>query len=88
MNHLKRDIYSSLNTLLHEARHIFQYDIVERLDWEDSLILTSDYYEEVRDWRAEFMTRPQTDEEYRYQSCEEDAREYANEHEGMYVKLE
>lgn len=88
MNHLKRGIYSSLNTVLHEARHIFQYDIVERLDWEDSLVLTSDYYRDVREWRAEFKTPFQTDDEYRYQSCEEDAREYANEYDWMYVKTE
>lgn len=88
MSHLNRDLYSCLNTVLHEARHIFQYDIVERLDWEDSLILTSDYYKDVRNWRTEFMTRPQTAAEYRYQSCEEDAREYADEHDWMYVKIE
>lgn len=88
MSHLKRGLYASLNTVLHEARHIFQYDIVERLDWEDSLILTSDYYKDVRNWRTEFMTRPQTDAEYHYQSCEKDAREYADEHDWMYVKIE
>lgn len=88
MTHLKRGLYASLNTVLHEARHVFQYDIVERLDWEDSLILTSDYYRDVREWRTEFMTHPQTDAEYRYQSCEEDAREYADEHDWMYVKIE
>ena len=88
MNHLKRGIYSSLNTVLHEARHIFQYDIVDRLDWEDSLILTSDYYRDVREWRAEFKTPFQTDAEYRYRYCEEDAREYADEHDWMYVKIE
>jgi len=88
MNHLKGGIYSNLNTVLHEARHIFQYDIVERLDWEDSLILTSDYYRDVREWRAEFKTPFQTDAEYRYRYCEEDAREYADEHDWMYVKIE
>lgn len=88
MNYLKKGIYSSLNAVLHEARHIFQYDIIERLDWEDSLILTSDYYRDVREWRTEFMTYSKTDAEYRYQSCEEDAREYADEHDWMYVKIE
>ena len=88
MSHLKRGLYASLNTVLHEARHVFQYDIVERLDWEDNLILTSAYYKEVREWRTEYTARPQTDAEYHYQSCEEDAREYADEHDWMYVKSE
>lgn len=88
IDHLKRGIYSSLNTVLHEARHIFQYDIIGRLDWEDSLILTSDYYRDVREWRTEFRTPFQTDAEYRYRYCEEDAREYADEHDWMYVKIE
>ena len=86
MNHLRESgLMSCVETVLHEARHCFQRDVVLRIDWNSEMFLTNDYYRAAREWREEFRA---SEAECRYftLSSEEDARDYAYSNVWLYVR--
>ena len=73
---------NTINTILHECRHAYQFDCVDAADWTDSKVLDGIYFEELRQWLAE-QRNPidYADDAQGYYSMaiEQDAREYADE---------
>ena len=86
VNHLRQSsLLSCVETVLHEARHCFQRDVVLRIDWNSEMVLTNDYYRAAKAWQKEFGSS-EAERDYFTLSSEEDAREYAYSNVWLYVR--
>lgn len=80
---------SLLNSVCHEARHAYQYKLVQLFDktenWQKELLL----FDDVRQYKYEFKHYIGADgdvTEYRNQYCETDARNYAQKMTAIYAE--
>lgn len=86
INHLRESgLMSCVETVLHEARHCFQHDVVQMIDWDSELVMMNDYYRAAREWRKEFRSS-EAERGYFTRSSEEDARDYAYSNVWLYVR--
>ncbi|MCI6267028.1 MAG: hypothetical protein MR637_00155 [Clostridiales bacterium] len=86
MNHLRESgLLLCVETVLHEARHCFQHDAVLKMDWENEMVLTGDYFRAAREWREEFRSSEE-ERDYFTLSSEEDARDYSYNNVWLYVR--
>jgi hypothetical protein len=73
------NVYDIINTLTHESRHGYQYDVVKGIIPEDKLDGQTKALK--KDWIANFEVRRQDgigkDDEYRFQHREDDANSFA-----------
>ena len=77
-----------LKTILHECRHAYQVSVVAMLDWTDETVLTHQFFEEARRWKACFDDPDYPDavfDAYYVREVEVDARAYAEECVEMYL---
>lgn len=90
LTHLEHDdSYEVLDTVLHEARHAYQHSLISFYQ-----IAAPEYkqllvFKEVQQYDAEFSnythgSSNETFDDYYYQTCEEDARSYADERSWLY----
>lgn len=73
---VKEDSLGSVEVLLHECRHKYQYEVVAAIDWSSSANGVS-YFSEALDWRNNIVNYTSDGEEYYDQPIEKDSRLYA-----------
>ena len=70
-----------IDTVCHEARHAYQYHVINSLDWDDEEVQNGFYFNDAREWRDNYnnyISGENDAEGYYTQSIEEDARNYAS----------
>ncbi len=75
--------YQAIESVLHEVRHVWQHYVCDNLDFDDEATKCS-FYDQPREWQAEFLDYQSYGEPYYDQAVEVDAREYSGKQTALY----